>query len=336
VSEARNLDDQPERGSSTAVPPRGGKSKNGSRPSRPPARGGNGRGGSGPRKPGSGGRQARQAAQRRNRMYALVAVGAAVVVIAVVVAIGVSGSSSGAPRRPATAAEVQQVNSIPVSTLVAGNQKIQPSTFATHAAGGALTSNGKPELLFIGAEFCPVCATERWPMTIALMKFGTFNNLQVTSSAKADGDIGTWSYYGSTYSSPYLSFNPKELYTNQPSGNYYKPLDTLTKAEQANWAANEGSNESFPFINFGGQAVLESSQFNPATLQYKSFQTILSSVGSNDNTIGAQINSAAAVFTKYVCNMTNNQPSNVCSAVANVNAPIVSSNSGTSTPASGG
>lgn len=336
MSQARKDDDPAERGG-RPVPPRAGKGRS-SGPNRPPARsGGAGRGGP-PRRPGPGGRQARQAAQRRNRTYALLAVAAAVVIIAVVVAIGVSGSSGGAPRSSAPAAAVEQMRSVSVPTMVAGNARVQPTVFAEPPAGGTLTAGGKPELLFIGAEFCPICAAERWPMTMALMKFGTFTNLQTTHSAKADGDAGTWSYYGSTYSSPYLSFDPKELYTNQPSGSYYKRLETLTKAEQAVWTANEGSSAnglSFPFIDFGGKAVLESAQYNPETIYYKSFSNILASVGSNDNTIGAQIDSAAAVFTKYVCDMTGNQPSSVCSAVAKVSAPITSGGTGSSTPASG-
>ncbi len=328
MSEARPPDDEAQR-AKAAVPPRASKSKGTNRP-RPAGRPGR------PAPPARG-RQARQAAHRRNRTYAILAVGAAVVIIAVVVAFSVSGGSGGAPRSPAPAAAVDQVNAITVSTLVEGNVRITPTTYAATAAGGALTQNGKPEVLFIGAEFCPICAAERWPMTIALMKFGTFTNLGTTHSAVSDGDAGTWTYYGSTYSSPYLSFVPRELYTNQPSGSYYKPLDTLTKAEQAVWTANEGTNLAFPFIDFGGQAVLESAQYNPQTLYYKSFSEILASVGSNNNTIGAQINSAAAVFTKYLCNMTKDQPSSVCAAVAKVNAPVTSSgNTGTSTPANGG
>ncbi|MDA8045621.1 MAG: DUF929 family protein [Actinomycetota bacterium] len=332
MSQARKDDDQRERGN-RPVPPRAGKGKGGSRPGR--AGGSGGRSGPPPR-----GRQARQATQRRNRTLAYAAVAAAVVIIAVFVAIGVSGGgSSGTPRQPAPQAAVDQLNSISLTTLVDGANRISPAVDATTATGGTLTQNGKPEVLFIGAEFCPICAAERWPMTIALMKFGTFTGLKTTHSAVADGDAGTWSYYGSTYSSPYLVFTPRELYTNQPSGNYYKPLDTLTKAQQAIWQANEGSSAnglSFPFIDFGGKAVLESAQYSPTTIYNKSFSSILASVGSNDNTIGAQIDSAAAVFTKYLCSITNNQPGNVCSAVAKVNAPVTSSNTGTSTPASGG
>ncbi|HET6875606.1 MAG TPA: DUF929 family protein, partial [Acidimicrobiales bacterium] len=282
------------------------------------------------------GRQARQAAQRRNQLLALLAVVVVVAVVAVVVIIGVSSSgSSGKPRQAAPAAAVGTMQGVSTATLAdaAAKIKTQDLNYATIAKGGDLTKDGKPEILYIGAEFCPVCAAERWPMTIALMKFGTFSNLQQTHSAKADGDAGTWSYYGATYTSKYISFNPQELYTNEPSGNYYKPLEKITPANQQVWTANEGSSLAFPFIDLGGKEVLQSAQFNPQIVYYKSFDTTLSSIGSNDNTIGAYVDASAAVFTKYICGLTNNQPGDVCTAVSKVAAPITQSNSGTSSPA---
>jgi hypothetical protein len=302
----------------SSVPPRGGKAKG--RPSRPA--------------PPSKGRQARQAAQRRNRNFIVVGVVAAVaIVVGVIVAI--AGGSSGPPRKPALISAVNQLGSVPVSVLVDASTKVTALNYAQAAQGGPLTSAGKPEVLFIGAEFCPICGAERWPMTLALMKFGTFTNLKQTHSAVADGNVGTWSYEGATYSSPYLVFKPYELYTNQPSGGYYKTLDTLPQDASTIWKDNLGSNLTFPFIDFGGKEVLETAQFNPSSIYNHSFATILGAVGANDNTIGASIDSSAAVFTKYLCGLTNNQPGSVCNAVKNVNAPVGQANTGTSSQAGG-
>jgi hypothetical protein len=141
------------------------------------------------------------------------------------------------------------------------------------------------------------------------------------------------SYYGTTYTSRYISFDHQELYTNETSGNYYKPLEKVTPQAQQIWSANEAGQESFPFIDFAGKETLQSAQFNPSIVYYKSFDTTLSSIGSNDNTIGAYVDASAAVFTKYICGLTNDQPSDVCSAVAKVAAPVNASSSGTSSPA---
>ena len=49
-----------------------------------------------------------------------------------------------------------------------------------------LTVGGKPEVLFVGAEYCPFCAAERWPLIVALARFGRFTALHdAVSSAQA-------------------------------------------------------------------------------------------------------------------------------------------------------
>ena len=45
---------------------------------------------------------------------------------------------------------------------------------------------GKPEILYIGAEYCPYCATERWPLAVALSRFGTFTGLRGIHSSATD------------------------------------------------------------------------------------------------------------------------------------------------------
>ena len=308
----------------TPVPPRGGKGKGGAKrpaPNRPaPKNGKNAKG-----------RQARQAAERRNRWYLILGVVVAVGAILAVV-FTVSGGKSGPPRQAVPPNEVAQMENIPVSTLVAAKAGLNPAQAAMGVPPDKV--GGKPTVLFIGAEFCPICAAERWPMTLALMKFGTFTNLQKTHSAVVDGNAGTWSYEGATYTSQYLNFQPYELYTNQPSGGYYKKLDTLPDAAHQIWANNLGSQLTFPFVDFAGQEVIATAQYNPSSLYNHSFENVLGAVGSNDNTTGAAIDAAAAVFVKYLCGVTQNQPSDVCSAVASVSAPVTqgSSNGGGSTP----
>ena len=49
-----------------------------------------------------------------------------------------------------------------------------------------LTLNNKPEILYIGAEYCPFCAAQRWSMIIALSRFGTFSNLHFMTSSASD------------------------------------------------------------------------------------------------------------------------------------------------------
>jgi Domain of unknown function (DUF929) len=51
----------------------------------------------------------------------------------------------------------------------------------------ALTASGKPEVLYTGAGFCPYCAAVRWPLIVALSRFGTFSGLAPARSAITNG-----------------------------------------------------------------------------------------------------------------------------------------------------
>ena len=64
----------------------------------------------------------------------------------------------------------------------------------TAIAGTPITFNNKPEILYIGAEFCPLCAANRWSMVVALSKFGNFSNVEYMISAVGDGNYSTLSF----------------------------------------------------------------------------------------------------------------------------------------------
>jgi hypothetical protein len=95
------------------------------------------------------------------------------------------------------------------------------------------------------------------------------------------------------------------------------------------WTTFFKGRESFPFIDFNQQSVIQTAQFPYTTLQGNSFSDILKSVGDNTTTMGDQIDASAAALTKYLCTMTNNQPSSVCSAVSKVAATVAQQSGGT-------
>ena len=106
-------------------------------------------------------------------------------------------------------------------------------------------ADGKPLITYIGAEYCPFCAAERWALAVALSRFGTFSNLSGTHSSGSDEfpDTQTLSFYGSSYSSPYIDFEPVEEATNQPAGAGYQTLQAPTAAESALVAKYDSAGE---------------------------------------------------------------------------------------------
>jgi len=258
-----------------------------------------------------------------------VAIWSVVVVVIVIGAIVAVKLANGSSSNTSTASTLAS------PALMAKITSLEPSLFESVGAGTAnklpqplpagtpaLTSNGLPEILYVGAEYCPYCATERWPLTIALTRFGTFSNLGITTSSATDvfPSTATFAFHGSTYTSKYITFTPVEETTNQPDGaGGYTKLDTPTPEQQALITTYdappyvaESSKGSIPFIYFGGQFLITGSTYDPSVLQGKTHDEIASDLSNPSSDISKGAIGAANSITAAICTMTKNQPSKVC------------------------
>ena len=115
------------------------------------------------------------------------------------------------PRRPAArlTSVVGQLTSVPAGDAGPGRRGADGRRTRPRSAAPALTSGGKPEVLYIGAEYCPYCAAERWAVIVALSRFGTFSGLAPIRSAAKDGGgnaepyplTPTWTFAKASYTS---------------------------------------------------------------------------------------------------------------------------------------
>src|SRR5208283_2596186 len=80
------------------------------------------------------------------------------------------------------------------SSALASVGKGSASNAASKPGGSPLTLNGKPEFLYLGADYCPFCAVERWAMEVALSKFGTLSGMEYMISRATDGNISTLTF----------------------------------------------------------------------------------------------------------------------------------------------
>jgi hypothetical protein len=319
-------------GAATNVPPVA-KSTRRQRPAHPPARrpgpanpgrsGTAGRGGP----PGRGGRPgpaARGGGGRgpAGRAWARVAIpGAVVVVVVAVLAVvatsggGKSGpTGSGADRTAASATILSQVNTVPAAAFdqvgvpssgIAGPTKIP--------GGKALTSGGLPQLVFVGDEWCPICATDRWPLAVALARFGQFSSLSLTKSSSSDSypDTNTLSFAGASYTSSYLTFSPVELQNRSR-----QDLGTPTALQQS-IEVNLGHN-TIPVIDFGGVYLVNGADYDPAALSDMSWQRTAAALGtasdSTSHRVQQDVLGVANLYTAAICKMTGDRPADVCTS----------------------
>jgi thiol-disulfide isomerase/thioredoxin len=182
----------------------------------------------------------------------------------------------------------------------------------TAASGTPLRSAGKPEMLYIGAEYCPYCAAMRWSMAVALSRFGTFElPLRGIHSTPDDVDPSTptLTFYGARYVSKYLAFVPVE---NEDLNR--NPLQNTTASEQAIWQRLDSTSEgpSYPFIDFGNQADITAPLYDPAILQGMTWAEVASALHDPASRIAQAIDGAANYMTAAICHMTSNRPAAVC------------------------
>lgn len=243
---------------------------------------------------------------------------AALVVIAVVFAVvanlprGTSSDASGSASAAAVAAKVTTVPASVLNTVGASGVAALP----TKVKASALSSNGKPEVLYVGAEYCPFCAAERWPMTVALSRFGTFHNLGLTSSESNDvyPNTATLSFYGSTYTSRYITFVGREV--EDRNG---QPLQKLTSAQQKIFATFDAppytqSSGSIPFVDVGGKYVVNGASYDPQVLHGKTHIQIADALHDPSSTVGKNVGAVANVLTASICTLTDQQPAKVCTS----------------------
>jgi thiol-disulfide isomerase/thioredoxin len=274
---------------------------------------------------------ARRAEQRRR---ILIASGSVVVVLAVVLAFVViklnskpaSDNSPNGPTGAALASVVSGVTSVPASTLDqvadgSGSVTAKPKTIS----GAALTANGKPEMLYMGAEYCPYCAAERWSMIVALSRFGTFSGLATVHSAAANGagqaepdpNTPTWTFVNAKYTSKYLTFTPVEMQTNIPdsSTGSYTTLQTPTKAQEALITKYDStSGGAIPFVDFGNKYLITGASYDAGVLAGLSWATIASDLSNPSSPVAKAVDGTANYITAAICQMTGNQPASACTA----------------------
>ena len=273
---------------------------------------------------------AQRAAQRRAEMRTRMLwtggsiLGVVVIVVAFIVfkatqSPASTSSSSASPTGTALPASViRDITTVPTSTLASvGTGTANTKSVTVVSSAKALTSGGKPEVLYIGAQYCPYCAAERWALAAALSKFGTFHGLSGIHSAGGQEvypHTPTLNFYKSSYTSKYLTFTPVEQETVSE-----KPLEKTSAAQNALITkydsppyVSASEQGAIPFIDFGGKYFVHGAQYDPQLLSGLTWAQVAAALKDPSSPIAKGADGSANMITATICKVTNNQPSNVC------------------------
>jgi len=269
---------------------------------------------------------ARKADTRRKLLISGSAVLAVIVIVVVLVVVKLnSGSSSGKGGGGSSAGGVtgtalptsvgKNVTTVPSSALDAvGTGTVPTGAHLVKAVSGPpLTNAGKPEMLYIGAEFCPYCAAMRWSMAVSLSQFGDLSSpLRGIHSASDDVDpnTATLTFYKTTFTSDHLTFTPVENETRTRA-----PLQATTAAQTKLWKQYEpNGQQGYPFIDFGNKYVITGPLFDPAVLKGLTWQQIATQLRDPSTPVAQSVLGAANFISAAICKTTGGQPGNICNS----------------------
>lgn len=199
---------------------------------------------------------------------------------------------------------LQQTESLPYTAIQGIHSTIKQSP------------HQRPLVLYVGAEFCPFCAALRWPLTIALMRFGTLSNLRTMRSTSHDiyPDTTTITFTHSRYLSDYIHFQAVETETR--NGHPLQPLNGIAKKlflkfDAPPYAPQKGG---IPFLYIGGQWLMLGSPVTPSLIGHQSWTTVTKDMANPQTKIGIETMETANLITAAICRITNSKPTEICQA----------------------
>jgi hypothetical protein len=235
------------------------------------------------------------------------------VIVAVIAAIALySRLGHGPSPAPASGSPARVINLV---THVPGSSYDQVPVMAGGGDSSSFESTGtqassgtQPYLLYIGAEFCPFCAAERWSIITALSRFGTFSGLSLITSSSTDvyPNTPTFTFLNATFQSRYISFTSREVEDRNE-----QPLQTLTSG-QALLESRYNSAGYIPFILIDDRYYQVSSAYSPGLLAGQNWEKIASALSQPREATTKAILGEANIISAGICNSDAGRPASVC------------------------
>jgi hypothetical protein len=220
---------------------------------------------------------------------------------------------------------VTAISQIPKATSAAvgvasPNNPITPPSATGNAPLWESSTQGtgpRPVVFFYGAEFAPYAAAERWPLIVALSRFGTFGQLGLmqSSSSIAFSDTPTFTFWHVKYSSLWVDLQSVERYSSlNPTGGGYTELQTPTPRQAASVAVYDSSAKTFPLLDIANHYVQVGASFSPTVLDGLSQSQIADDLAYPASPVTQAVVASANEITAAICTVTGQRPTAVCNA----------------------
>jgi thiol-disulfide isomerase/thioredoxin len=158
--------------------------------------------------------------------------------------------------------------------------------------------SGKTLVFFMGAGFCPFCASERWAIVSALTNFGSWEGLVETASADHDEkylNIPTLNFAAAKYTSEYVEFVGRET-----ADRNFEPLQELDERDYE-ILDTFNPDQIIPFLLIDGQFMQVGSGYSPQLLEGMNHAKVKEEVQNPASTVGRAIKLEADNITALIC-----------------------------------
>ena len=168
----------------------------------------------------------------------------------------------------------------------------------TEVSKDPIRRGGKLLMFFMGAEYCPYCAAERWAIVRSLQKFGQWEGLKQTISAARDEpflNLPTYDFTKATYTSPHIEFVAREIKDRE-----FRPLQKLLKTEEK-LVHKFNPKKEIPFLLVGGRFAQLGSGFPPKIFIGHTFRQTETELKKVESDIRKTIDEEANIISALLC-----------------------------------
>lgn len=158
--------------------------------------------------------------------------------------------------------------------------------------------SGKSLVYFMGAGFCPFCASERWAIVSALSKLGSWQGLIETASADHDEkylNIPTVNFSKAKYTSEYVEFIGRET-----TDRNFEPLQELDERDYE-ILDTFNPDQIIPFLLIDGQFIQVGSGYSPQLLEGMNHAKLKAEVENPGSSVGKAIKTEADNIIALIC-----------------------------------
>lgn len=182
--------------------------------------------------------------------------------------------------------------------------------------GPRVSKGKKVGMLYVGADFCPYCAGQRWALVLTLLRFGHFKGLDYMASSATDvyANTPTFSFQKAAYTSDYVDFVPVETANREG-----KKLESMSDSQNAIFNKFDvppymPTYGGIPFVYIDGQYIVTRPMVAPNDLSGMDWDQVVASLKNQGSNLFQSVMPQVNALSAAICSLDGGNPDDVCSA----------------------